>query len=81
MKILTIAGIIGFFVAISIFLFQGYIEGIIEDSMMNATGEVIKDSNLDEISKQSINIALVLFVFAGTITSIGGLIAKFKNFF
>lgn len=81
MKALTITGAIAFIIAITIFLFQSHIEGIVEDSMMDATGDVVKESPIDETSKQGINSALWLFGFAGTIAFIGGLLAIFKKFF
>ena len=81
MKALTITGAITFIIAISIFLFQSHIEGIVEDSMIDATDDVVKESPIDETSKQGINSALWLVGFAGTITFIGGLIAIFKRFF
>ena len=81
MKILTITGAIAFVIAITLFLFNSHIEGIVEDSMMSATGEVIKDSPIDETSKQGISSALWLIGIAGIIAFIGGLIAIFKKFF
>ncbi len=81
MKGLTIIGIIGFFIAISIFIFQSYVGGIVENLMIGTTGEIIKSSAMDETSKQGINGALMLLGVAGTLAFVGGLIAIFKKFF
>lgn len=78
---LLMTGAIAFILAITILVFHSYIEGIVEYSIIDVTGEVIKESPIDETSKQSINRALWLFGFAGTITFIGGLIVIFKKFF
>lgn len=81
MKGLTIVGFIGFLIVISVFLIHSYAEGIVQDSMISATGEVINNSPVDDTAKEGISHLLALFGFVGAVAFITGLLAIFKKFF
>ncbi|MBI2129190.1 hypothetical protein HYU07_03030 [Candidatus Woesearchaeota archaeon] len=78
---ITIFGIIAFIVALSVFLLNNYIQGVAEDAMLDATGQVVKDSPIDQQTKTSILSTLTLYEIAGFFVFIGGIVFLVKKFF
>ncbi len=78
---ITIIGILGFVMALFIFLFQSYIGGIAEDAMLDATGQVVKNSPIDQQAKTSILSTLTIYKIVGFFAFIGGIIFLVKKFF
>lgn len=51
---IIIFGIIAFIVTFSVFLITNYIQGVAEDTILDAAGQVVKDSPIDQQAKNSI---------------------------
>ena len=81
MSKVTVFTIIAFIVALFSFLIYNYIEGTVQDTMIDATGQVIKDTNLDSASKSSLLDTFSTIKILGIFGMIGGLILLVKKFF
>lgn len=81
MSKVTIFTIVAFVVALFGFLIYDYIEGTVQDTMLDVTGEVVKDTNLDNSSKSSLLDTFATIKLLGIIGTIGVLIVLVKKYF
>jgi len=81
MSKVTIFTIVAFFIALFSFLVYDYIEGTIQDTMVDVTGQVVKDTNIDDSSKGSLLGTLSTIKMIGIFGTIGGVILLIKKFF
>ena len=81
MSKVTIFTIVAFFIALFSFLVYDYIEGTIQDAMVDVTGQVVKDTNIDDSSKGSLLGTLSTIKMVGIFGTIGGVILLIKKFF
>ena len=81
MSKVTIFTIVAFFIALFSFLVYDYIEGTIQDTMVDVTGQVVKDTNIDDSSKGSLLGTLSTIKMVGIFGTIGGVILLIKKFF
>jgi len=73
---IIIFGIIAFIVTFSVFLITNYIQGVAEDTILDAAGQVVKDSPIDQQAKTSI-----IYEIAGFFAVVGEIIFLVKTFF
>jgi len=81
MSKVTIFTIVAFFIALFSFLVYDYIEGTIQDTMVDVTGQVVKDTNIDDSSKGSLLGTLSTIKMIGIFGTIGGVILLIKKYF
>ena len=81
MSKVTIFTIVAFFIALFSFLVYDYIEGTIQDTMVDVTGQVVKDTNIDDSSKGSLLGTLSTIKMVGIFGTIGGVILLIKKYF
>ena len=81
MSKVTIFTIVAFFIALFSFLVYDYIEGTIQDAMVDVTGQVVKDTNIDDSSKGSLLGTLSTIKMVGIFGTIGGVILLIKKYF
>ena len=81
MSKVTIFTIVAFFIALFSFLVYDYIEGTIQDTMVDVTGQVVKDTNIDDSSKGSLLGTLSTIKMVGIFGMIGGVILLIKKYF
>ena len=81
MSKVTIFTIIAFVVALFSFFIYDYIEGTVQDTMIDATGQAVTDSPIDSASKTSILSTFTILKVAGFIGTIGGIALLVKKHF
>lgn len=81
MSKVTIFTIVAFVIALFSFFIYDYIEGTVQDTMIDATGQVVKDSPIDSASKVSILSTFTMLKVAGIIGTIGGIALLVKKHF
>lgn len=77
----TIFTIIAFVIALFSFFIYDYIEGTVQDTMIDATGQVINASSIDSASIVSILSIFTMLKVVGFIGTIGGIVLLVKNHF
>ena len=78
---IIIFGIIAFIVTFSVFLITNYIQGVAEDTILDAAGQVVKDSPIDQQTKTSILSMLIIYEITGFFAVVGGIIFLVKKFY
>jgi len=81
MSKITITLIVSFIVALAAFLIHSEINSTVQDSMLDATGNVVEESNLNEDAKSSMSGVWTLIGLASALSFIMGLLALIKKFF
>ena len=81
MRKLTIVAVITFSLALFGFLAYDSIEGAIQDTAMDMTGEAVKQAQIDSGIKESIISAFDLLKIVGIVGTIGGIAVLWKKYF
>ena len=81
MSKVTIFTIVAFFIALFSFLVYDHIEGNIQDTMMDVTGQVVRETDIDDSSKSSLLGTLSMVKMVGIFGTIGGVILLIKRYF
>jgi hypothetical protein len=67
-------------VALGTFLIYEYVQGIVTDTAIDASSQVVKESPIDERSKASMLSTLTLAKILGAIAVIVGIVAIIKKY-
>ncbi len=78
---ITIVVIIAFVFAFGIFLFNSYIGGVVEDTMLGVTAKVVQESPIDNSAKQAIKTTLSAVEILGVVGLIAGGYFLFNKYF